>query len=102
MRAEDIKRRYAQVEDRRCQAYVEHKLEDVLILVQCAVMCGMDKLELIEEYGKNKQEWLKETFGIEKIPSDSTICRLLNLVKADVVVDCVVDIMLESAKPGLV
>jgi hypothetical protein len=61
--------------------------------VQCAVTCGLDKLEDIEEYGKSKRVWLKEVFGIERIPSDSTLSRALNLINPDVVVDCVVETM---------
>jgi len=59
-------------------------------------MCGLDKLEDIEEYGKNKREWLKEVFGIERIPSDSTLSRVLNMLNPDVIVDCVVEMMKEQ------
>lgn len=79
--------------DTRYVGYVKHKLVDVLIIVQCAIMCGLDKLSEIEEYGKSKSAWLKEVFGIERIPSDSTVCRVLNLVKADEVIDCIIDMM---------
>ena len=78
MEAEGIRRYYAEVEDLRYQGFVECKLNDILILVQCSVMCGLDKLEDIEEYGKNKHDWLKEVFGIERIPSDSTLPGIMN------------------------
>jgi len=48
---------YAGVEDPRYRGFMEHKLGDILILVQCAVMCGLDKLEETEEYGKSKRKW---------------------------------------------
>jgi len=96
MEAERIRRYYAEVEDPRYKRFVECKLDDVLILVQCAVMCGLDKLEDIEEYGKNKRGWLSEVFGIERIPSDSTLSRVLNMLNPDTVVNCVVEMMKEQ------
>jgi predicted transposase YbfD/YdcC len=96
MEAERTRRYYEGLEDPRYSVFVEHKLADILVLVQCAVMCGLDKLEDIEEYGKSKRAWLKEVFGIERIPSDSTLSRVLNLIDPDVVVDCVVEMMKEQ------
>lgn len=71
-------------------------MTDILILIECAVMCGLDKLEEIEEYGKSKRAWLKEVFGIERIPSDSTLSRVMNLMNPDIIVDCVVGMMKEE------
>lgn len=88
-----MRARYARVEDKRHKPFVEHKLADILILTQCAVMCGLQQLEEISEYGKSKAEWLRATFGITRIPSDSTLCRVLGMVDANVVVDCVVEMM---------
>jgi predicted transposase YbfD/YdcC len=96
MKAEEIRRWYGMVPDPRYKGYVEHELSDVLIIVQCAVMCGLTKLEEIEEYGKSKRAWLKEVFGIERIPSDSTLSRVLSLVNPDVVTACVIEMMKES------
>jgi hypothetical protein len=93
MEAGQIRQWYSKIEDPRYAGFVEHKLADVLIIVQCAVMCGLDRLSDIEEYGNSKKDWLKEVFGIERIPSDSTLCRVLNLVNPDVVVSCIVEMM---------
>ena len=35
---------FAVIEDSRCQGYVKHKLSDILTIVACAVLCGMDSL----------------------------------------------------------
>ena len=43
-RMEDIRAKFAVIEDPRHPGYVEHKLEDVLVLVMCAVFCGLDTL----------------------------------------------------------
>jgi predicted transposase YbfD/YdcC len=96
MEAERMRVYYSGIEDPRYEKFTEHSLADVLIVVHCAVMCGLDKLEAIEEYGKSKRAWLKEVFGIERIPSDSTLSRVLNLVNPDIVVECVVEMMKEQ------
>ena len=86
---------FNQIADNRCQCDVKHKLTDVLILIMCAVLCGIDTLSEIVEYGEQKKEILSEKFGIDKIPSESTICRILNMVNADAIAVCIVNIMRE-------
>lgn len=68
------------IEDPRCQAYVEHPLVDVLKLVILANLCGMDELDKIVDYGKNKIEFLKEEYGIQAIPSKSTLTRIFSII----------------------
>ena len=84
------------IEDTRCQCDVEHKLVDVLIIVMCGVLCGLDKPEDIATYGKEKLPFLKEHFKITKSPSESTLLRILNMVNGDAVAECVVSIMREK------
>jgi predicted transposase YbfD/YdcC len=93
MDAKEMRRRYATIGDKRFIPFVKHDLADVLILVQCAVMCGMQQFEDICEYGHSKHRWLRKTFGIEKIPSTATLCRIMSMVEASAVVDCVVACM---------
>lgn len=53
--------------DPRCEANITHKLLDILKLVMIAVLCGMDELDKIIDYGNN----LKKEFNIESIKSDT-------------------------------
>ena len=87
---------FAIIEDNRCQCDVDYKLVDVLILVMCAVLCGLDKPEEIVTYGKEKRAFLENHFGITKTPSESTISRILNMVNGDMVARCVINIMREK------
>ena len=66
------------IEDLRCQCDVEHKLVDVLTIVMCSVLCGLDKPEDIAAYGKEKIAFLEKHFIITKSPSESTLLRILN------------------------
>lgn len=64
------------IEDERDQFTVKHILVDVLKLVMVAVLCGMDELDKIVDYGKNKKEFLERAFDVKSIPSKSTLTRI--------------------------
>ena len=48
------------IEDPRCEVNVIHPLVDILKLVMIAILCGMDELDKIIDYGKNKKNFLKK------------------------------------------
>ena len=75
----DIIMRFSVIEDSRHSGYVVHKLEHILTIVMCAVLCGLDKLDEIMTYQENNQENLRKDFGIEKFPSKSTFSRVLSM-----------------------
>ena len=60
------------IEDERCEVNVKHPLVNILKLVLIAVLCGMDELDKIIDYGKNKKDFLEREFDIKDIPSKST------------------------------
>ena len=64
------------IEDKRDQALIKHPLIDILKLVMVAVLCGIDELEQIIDYGKRKIDFLKSQFDIKLIPSKSTLTRV--------------------------
>jgi predicted transposase YbfD/YdcC len=61
----------------------------------CGTICGLDELEDIVEYGNAKKEMLLSMFGIDRIPSKSTLTRVLNMVDGEAVAARVVLIMCE-------
>jgi predicted transposase YbfD/YdcC len=87
---------FSTIEDTRCQCDVDHKLTDVLILVMCAVLCGLDEPDDIIEYGSEKKEFLREHFNVQRIPSKSTLTRILNMVNGDEMAVCIINIMREQ------
>jgi hypothetical protein len=68
------------IEDPRCQVNVIHKLIDILKLVMIAVLCGMDEIDKIIDYGNSKKDFLKIKFEIKTIPSKSTLTRVLAML----------------------
>ncbi|MCI9529367.1 MAG: transposase family protein [Angelakisella sp.] len=55
-------------------------MEDILIIVICTVLCGLDMLGDLVIYARNKKEFLTKEFGIEEIPSKATFARVLSIL----------------------
>jgi len=93
---EKIREKFEEITDERHAGYIKHKLSDILILVMCGVVCGLNTLEEITSYGKNKREFLKLSFGVSSIASKSTISRTLNMISGESTVPKVIEIMKEN------
>ncbi len=91
----DLREHFQEINDLRHQGYVEHKLSDVLIIVMCAVLCGLDELGDIVLFAQNRLAFLSEYFGITRIPSKPTLSRILNMVDGEAVAGVIVRIMRE-------
>lgn len=65
------------IEDERDPYTITHPLVDILKLVMIAILCGMNELDKIIDYGKNKKEFLEREFDIKLIPSKPTLSRVI-------------------------
>lgn len=68
------------IEDERDPINTIHPLVDILKLVMIAMLCGMDELDKIVDYGKSKKEFLEKEFEIKSIPSKSTLTRVMAMI----------------------
>ena len=68
------------IEDPRCEVNVIYPMVDILKLVMIAVLCGMDELDKIIDYGENKKEFLEKECHIKIIPSKPTLTRVIAMV----------------------
>lgn len=68
------------IEDKRDPYTTKHSLIDILKLVMISVLCGMDELDKMIDYGKNKKEFLNKEFDIKTIPSKATITRIFVMI----------------------
>lgn len=68
------------IEDERDPYTTKHKLIDILKLVMISVLCGMDELDKMVDYGKSKKEFLDKEFDIKSIPSKSTLTRIFVMI----------------------
>jgi predicted transposase YbfD/YdcC len=95
MEMEGLKERLSIVPDYRHPSYVEHKLCDILIIVMVAVLCGLDQLNDLVVFAHERKEFFAKHFEITAIPSKPTFSRVLNMIKADALVQVIVEIMKE-------
>ena len=54
-------------------------------LVMIAVLCGMDELDKIIDYGNNNKKFLKREFKIESIPSKETLTRVISMLNSKMI-----------------
>ena len=73
---------FAEVEDPRSDHTKQHLLLDIICLAVCAVISGADGWEEIEDFGKDKEDWLKTFLELPNgIPSHDTIARVFRRLK---------------------
>jgi len=68
---------FSDLSDPRVERTKLHKLIDIVTIAICAVICGADSWEDIEEFGSSKQEWFESFLELENgIPSHDTFGRV--------------------------
>lgn len=92
---ERIREKFAIIEDWRHSGYVIHKLADVLVVVFCAVLCGMSGLSEIHTYAEAHEEYFKQALGMEKMISRAELGRILAALDGDAVGRVMVDLLQE-------
>ena len=68
-----------------------HELNDILVIAICAVICGAEGWEDIEEYGNAQAEWFTEVLALPNgIPGHDTFRRVLSRFDPDELTQCFV------------
>ena len=73
---------FSALEDPRLETHrnKRHLLSDILALTILSVICGAESWVDVEEFGRSKEEWLRNFLELpEGIPSHDTIGRLFCL-----------------------
>ena len=69
--------------DPRQSSKIEHKLIDIIIITICAVICGADSWVEVEEFGKEREKWLKKFLDLPNgIPSHDTFGRVFSVLSS--------------------
>jgi predicted transposase YbfD/YdcC len=78
------------IEDpRRQYGYIQHKLVSIVIIAFCAIICGAEDYEDIEEFGKARKEWLSKFLDITNgIPDKDTFRRVFERLNPSEVAEC--------------
>jgi predicted transposase YbfD/YdcC len=70
-------------------ANARHQLSDILVIAVCAVICGAEGWEDIEEYGNAQAEWFEQVLDVPPgIPCDDTFRRVLSRLDPDELTQC--------------
>lgn len=73
---------FSSMEDPRIDRHKLHSLPSILFLTVCAVLSGCNDWDEIEEYGIEKESWLKKYVDFANgIPSHDTINRVFARLK---------------------
>jgi len=76
-----LERYFGDLPDPRVEGRCEHRLLDIIIMAICAVLCGAEGWEDIEEFGQSKAEWLRPFVELANgVPSHDTFRRVLSLL----------------------
>lgn len=85
---DDIRTYFANLTDPR-SANARHRLLDIIVIAICAVICGADGWEDIEEYGHVQAPWLEELLDLPHgIPAHDTFCRVLSRLDPEELTQC--------------
>src|SRR5262245_6191297 len=72
---------FATLPDPRIERHRWHKLGDILVIAVCAVLCGAESYPAIEDFGREREEWLRQFLELpEGIPSHDTFNRVWRLL----------------------
>ena len=73
------------IPDPRMKNKCLHKLEDVVMISICAILCGADDWNSIAGFGTSKKDWFLEFIELPNgIPSHDTFRRLFSILSPDV------------------
>ncbi len=80
---------FADLPDPRVSRTRKHRLDDILAITLCAVICGADSFEEIERFGDARADWLKRFLALPHgIPSHDTFNRVLAALDRDTFAAC--------------
>jgi len=93
MEIQKLMEKVEKIEDpRRQYGYLQHKLVTILVIAFCAIICGAEDYEDIEEFGNARKEWLKKFLDLPNgIPDKDTFRRVFERLNPSEVAECLYD-----------
>lgn len=105
MKIEELKARLAKVEDprRTDRGNIRHKLEDIIIIGLCTLICDGSDFSDMEEFGKQRQELLEQFLELPNgIPDSDTFRRVFEHLNPEALSECLYDWLSSNRKEGSV
>ena len=94
MKVEEIVKRLSKLEDprRTDRGNIRHKLEDIIIIGLCTHICNGNDFPDMEEFGKEREEWLRKFLELPNgIPDSDTFRRVFERIDPEALSECLYD-----------
>lgn len=91
MEVEKLKMSLERIEDpRRAKGgHILHKLENITIIGLCTIVCGGEDFLDMEEFGKEREEWLRKFLELPHgIPDSDTFRRVFERIDPEMLSEC--------------
>lgn len=80
---------FGRLKDPRIERKKLHELLDIIVLVICGLLSGAEGWDAIEEFGIEKEEWLRKFLPLKNgIPSDDCIAYVISRLPFNEFRDC--------------
>lgn len=102
---EALKERLSKMEDprRTDRGNIRHKLEDIIIIGLCTLICDGNNYTDMEEFGKQREEFLKGFLSLPNgIPDSDTFRRVFERIRPEALSECLYDWLECNRKEGSV
>ena len=94
-----ISEHFSDIKDPRVERQKLHKLQDIMVIAICAILCGADNWVEIARFGKSKQAWFTQLLGLTNgIPSHDTFGKVFAVIDANQFEACFINWMSAVAK----
>ena len=91
--------RFADLPDARVACRTDHDLLDIVVLALCAVMSGAEGWDDIEDWGRERETWLRRYLLLRNgIPGHDTIRRVFETVKSRLFISAILNSKSDVAK----
>ena len=94
MKIQTLKETIKNIEDPRRTSYgnIRHKLEDIIIIGLCTVICGGEDFVDMEDFGKERESFLRKFLELPNgIPDSDTFRRVFENLNPEALSECLVN-----------
>lgn len=94
MKIEKLKGKISGINDPRRTRYgnVRHKLEDIIVIGLCTVICGGEDFAAMEDFGKVREDFLRKFLELPNgIPDSDTFRRVFEKLNLEELSECLVN-----------
>ena len=94
MEVESLKKALERMEDprRTVGGHILHKLEDIIIIGLCTLLCNGEDFTDMEAFGELREEWLRKFLELPHgIPDSDTFRRVFERINPEALAECLYD-----------